>query len=104
VPVAEALPVGTTSSGEEALLRGKFTHPPGHPGAGTASVYQTDTNQIIRLIDFKSTTGPNLFVYLATDKSATEFINLGLLKSTGGDQNYDIPTGVKVTDYPCVLV
>ncbi len=86
------------------VLRGNFTDTPGHPGAGVAAVYQTDAGQTVRLADFSSTAGPDLFVYLATDIEATNFINLGELKSTQGEQNYTIPDEVKVEEYPYVLI
>jgi hypothetical protein len=107
-PTTDTLPVVTgTLGGENApepVLTGNFTDTPGHPGAGNVSVYQIEANQILRLTNFSSTAGPDLFVYLATDKEATEFINLGPLKSTQGDQNYDIPAGTNVSEYPYVLI
>jgi hypothetical protein len=107
-PANDVLPVVTSTSNSnseiEPLFIGSFTDTPGHPGQGTVAVYQTETNQILRLTDFNSTAGPDLFVYLATDENATDFINLGLLKSTSGDQNYDVPAGTNIEDYPYVLV
>ena len=86
------------------VVKGTFTDTPSHPGEGNAAIYQTDAGEIVRLTDFSSTAGPDLFVYLATDAKASEFINLGELKSTQGDQNYPIPEGVDVEKYPQVLI
>ena len=49
-----------------------------------------DGNNVLRLEDFKATNGPDLFVYLSTDKNATEFVNLGKLKASNGNQNYEL--------------
>jgi hypothetical protein len=107
-PLSDDMPVRIDSTGGEAtlepILLGNFTDTPSHPGEGVVSVFQSDSNQIVRLSEFSSTAGPDLFVYLATDESATDFVNLGTLKSTQGNQNYDIPAGTDIKDYPYVLV
>lgn len=36
---------------------------------------------ILRLEDLVVTNGPDLYVYLSTDKSALDFVNLGRLKA-----------------------
>ena len=46
---------------------------------------------VLRLENFKATNGPDLYVYLATDKSASDIVNLGRLKGNIGNQNYPIP-------------
>jgi hypothetical protein len=48
------------------------------------------SNSILRLENLKATNGPDLYVYLATDKSASDFVDLGRLKANNGNQNYDI--------------
>src|SRR6187200_830416 len=50
-----------------------------------------------RLESFKSTNGPNVHLYLATDKAASSFIDLGRLKANNGNQNYNIPVGIDLT-------
>src|SRR4051812_42733707 len=63
-----------------------------------------DGRSILRLEDFKSTNGPNVHIYLATDKTASDFIDLGRLKANNGNQNYDIPLGTNVTKYNITLI
>jgi hypothetical protein len=59
----------------------------------------------LRLEDFKSTNGPDLYVYLSTDKgAATDFVNLGRLKGNIGNQNYDIPKRTDLSKYDTVLI
>jgi hypothetical protein len=59
---------------------------------------------VLRLENFKSTNGPDLYVYLSTDKDASEFINLGKLKANNGNQNYEIPNEVNFAEYNRVLI
>jgi len=63
-----------------------------------------DNSNILRLQDFKSTNGPDLYVYLSTDDNASEFINLGELKANNGNQNYDIPEDADLSKYNKVLI
>ena len=75
-----------------------------HDAKGTATVIPADTGNILRLEEFRSTNGPDLYVYLSTDKGATEYVNLGRLKANMGNQNYDIPDGTDLSKYDTVLV
>jgi len=59
---------------------------------------------VLRLENFESTNGPDLFVYLATDDNASEFVNLGELKASKGNQNYEIPENTDLGKYNKVLI
>lgn len=63
-----------------------------------------DGRKFIRFENFKATNGPDLFVYLATDKSASDFIDIGKLKANIGNQNYQVPDGTDLTKYDTVLI
>ena len=63
-----------------------------------------DGSNVLRLENFRTTNGPDLFVYLATDKGASEFVNLGVLKANIGNQNYDIPEDTDLDEYDTVLI
>lgn len=76
-----------------------------HNAEGVARVLpQSDGSHVLRLEDFYSTNGPDLYVYLSVDKTATDIVSLGQLKANRGDQNYDIPHGTDFTKYDNVLV
>ena len=76
-----------------------------HDAQGTAKTIPLENgNSVLRLEDFKSTNGPDLYVYLATDDRASEFVNLGSLKANNGNQNYDIPADTDLTKYDNVLI
>jgi hypothetical protein len=95
-----------------ALLQGSFrsVH---HEGAGTATVYRLDDgSRLLRLTDFATENGPDLYVYLiasndAPDNATVEragYISLGRLKGNQGDQNYVIPTEVDLSRYRAVSI
>jgi hypothetical protein len=60
--------------------------------------------RVLRLENFKATNGPDLYIYLATDKSASDFVNLGRLKGNIGNQNYEIPAETDLSKYDTALV
>jgi hypothetical protein len=76
-----------------------------HNAEGQVKVLElNDSINFLRLEDFKTTNGPDLYVYLSTDKSASDFVNLGMLKGNVGNQNYEIPQGTDLSKYATVLI
>jgi Electron transfer DM13 len=76
-----------------------------HNAEGLAkTILLGDGSTILRLENFKSTNGPNVHVYLSTDKTASNFIDLGRLKANNGNQNYNIPSGTDLEKYGTVLI
>jgi hypothetical protein len=76
-----------------------------HNAEGVAKVIALDDGtSVLRLENFKATNGPDLYVYLATDKSSSDIVNLGRLKGNIGNQNYPIPDGTDLTKYNTVLI
>lgn len=76
-----------------------------HNAEGRAIAIALDNGgRILRLEDFRSTNGPDLYVYIATDKSASDFLSLGRLKGNIGNQNYEIPAGADLAKYDTVLI
>ena len=76
-----------------------------HDAQGDAhTIPLEDGSTVLRLENFISTNGPDLFVYLSTDENASEFINLGGLKANKGNQNYEIPDGTDLSKYNKVLI
>ena len=63
-----------------------------------------DGTSVLRLENFKATNGPDLYVYLATDKSTSDIVNLGRLKGNIGNQNYAIPAETNLTKYNNALI
>ncbi len=76
-----------------------------HDAQGIAKVIPIEGgSNVLRLEDLVVTNGPDLYVYLSTDKSASDFVNLGRLKANIGNQNYPIPAGTDMTKYDTVLI
>ncbi|MGH1521670.1 MAG: DM13 domain-containing protein, partial [Nitrosopumilus sp.] len=77
-----------------------------HRTSGIASIeYSVKTGGILNFDNkFSTVLGPDLFVYLATDKSASNFVNVGRLQSSSGEQSYIIPAEIDLEKYDNVLV
>ena len=76
-----------------------------HDAQGIAKVIPIeDGGNVVRLEDLVVTNGPDLYVYLSTDKSASDFVSLGKLKANIGNQNYLIPAGTDLSKYDTVLI
>ena len=76
-----------------------------HRTSGTAALLQvTNGTRLIQLTDFKTTNGPDLYVYLATDTAARDAVNLGPMKGNIGDQYYSLPASTDLTRYNYVLI
>lgn len=69
-----------------------------HRGSGSAEVFVSGENAFLDFKDFNVTNGPDLFVYLSKNKNITdsrdlgEYVSLGRLKSSKGDQSYVLPS------------
>ena len=76
-----------------------------HNAEGIAKVIPLeDGSNILRLENLQATNGPDLYVYVATDKSALDFVSLGKLKANNGNQNYNIPSQTDLIKYDTVLI
>jgi hypothetical protein len=118
--VNEGLPVAAAETGASmsgpaapaALASGRF-HSVAHETHGTAAILRLDDgSRILRLTDFMTSNGPDVRVYLvaATDASDNAtvkragFIELGKLKGTDGDQNYQVPNDLDLGKYRAVTI
>ena len=89
------------------MLSGKFIgiNDGIHNAEGVVKVIALDDGtSVLRLENFKATNGPDLYVYLATDKSTSDIVNLGRLKGNIGNQNYAIPAETNLTKYNTALI
>ena len=76
---------------------------PGHPASGNVRVIQTEDDTIVRFEDYDGTNGPDLFVYLAKDLDADEFVDLGRARGNMGNINYTVPDDVDISEYQYVM-
>ena len=75
-----------------------------HSVEGTAKLIAVGDKKVLRFEDFNTLNGPNLHIYLASDLSADDIIDLGKIKATKGNVNYDIAQGIDTNKYNKVLV
>ena len=76
-----------------------------HNAEGIAKIVPLqDGSNILRLENLRVTNGPDLYVYLSPDKSASDFVNIGKLKANNGNQNYEIPSETDLSKYDTVLI
>ncbi len=101
-------PSSTSDGLDNSIISGSFigVNDGIHNAEGTAKIIplQHDDANVLRLENLKVTNGPDLYVYLSTDNSASDFVNLGKLKANNGNQNYNIPAGTDLTEYDTVLI
>ncbi len=85
---------------------------PIHGAEGSATIYELpDGGRVLRFEDFRSKNGPDLHVYLSTEAPTSTFaglgegeIHLGALKGNVGNQNYDIPQDIDLSQYRSVVI
>lgn len=95
------------------LARGEFYDLGGHPGMGTATIYElADASRVLRLENFEVINGPQLHVWLVppdpvpdnVGREISGYFDLGPLKGNIGDQNYEIPADLDLDDYGSVVI
>lgn len=109
--VAAQTEVASASAQSGVLLSGQFRSI-AHETVGTAAVHDLGNRQVLRLTGFRTSNGPDVRVYLvaandaADDEAVTQagFVELGKLKGTQGDQNYDIPAGLDLEKHRAVTI
>lgn len=73
--------------------------------SGTAKVFTVDGTRYVRLENFETTNGPDLFVYLAKEGGKTsEGIKVSVLKGNIGDQNYVLDSAIDITVHNTVVI
>ncbi len=98
-------PVNDTVTPTAVLLAsGNFSGNMSYSVSGTAEFVNDNGKKKLVLKGFSSSSGPDLKVYIATTKQATTFINLGNLKSTNGQQVYDISGMPDFAQYKFALI
>jgi hypothetical protein len=113
--VNESAPLSQSSAGAStaaAILSGQF-HSVAHETHGYATIHRlADGHLVLRLADFATSNGPDVRVYLVAAPDAADnasvtragFVELGKLKGTDGDQNYDVPSDIDLGRYRAVTI
>ena len=94
------------------LATGRF-HSVSHETSGVATIHQLgDGKRLVRFTTFETSNGPDVRVYLVAAKDASDnetvtragFIDLGAMKGNKGDQNYEVPTNIDLSQYQSVTI
>jgi|SRR3989338_9079468 len=85
------------------LAQGKF-QPGAHEVMGKALLIQNGDSKILRFEDFETINGPDLHIWLALSLGKDDYVDLGPIKATKGNVNYDVPADVDTNKYNKVLV
>ena len=104
-PAGQARSGGAAAPARNVQLASGGLESGAHDTSGTAAVVGlAEGGRVLTLTDFETDPGPDLRVYLATDKSASEFEDLGGLKGNVGNQQYEIPQDVDIQKYSTVVI
>lgn len=85
-------------------VQGSFTGVGSEKVSGLAKVYHQKGKLFLALENFSTSNGPDLKVYLSQADVPDNFIKLGDLKSTNGNQLYDINDMPDFTKYKYILI
>lgn len=95
---------GSTDTTAMLVVSGSFMAGPYGTASGKASVYKTSSGYVLQLTNFSVTNGPALHVYLSKEAMPVNYIDLGTLKSTNGNQVYTIPNQPDFTAYKYISI
>lgn len=111
-PSASAAAPASASMTPGPILAGRF-HSVAHDTMGMAAVHQLASGErVLRLTEFQTSNGPDVHVYLVASTDAADsdtvtkagFVDLGSLKGTEGDQNYELPAGIDLAKYRAATI
>ena len=108
-PTAAPAPAGPIALTSGTFIAGST---PGDSAAGKATIYQLEAGKpLLRLEDFSTTNGPDLFVVLSSSASPeqdglknTTYLQLDALKGNVGNQNYELPADIDLDAYKSVVI
>ena len=83
---------------------GNFMNGPFGSVSGMATVYRQDGSLVLALENMLISNGPQLHVYLSREVQPVNFIDLGPLQSTKGNQLYDIAGNPDFSVYKYALI
>jgi hypothetical protein len=100
---APQIPDAENTQSEQQIVTASVIGTTGHPASGTVRIIEADGKNYVRYENFKTINGPDLYVYLAKNLDAKEYVSLGTLRATEGNVNYEIPQDVNFEEYQYVM-
>lgn len=98
VEMADTMPSQATVVSE-----GDFK-PRAHDVKGKVVLIEKDGKKTLRFENFETINGPNLHIYLSSQLGDDDYIDLGKIKATKGNVNYELENTIDTTKYNKVLV
>lgn len=107
----EPMPEGDMAS-MRILAQGEFYNL-AHEGEGRATIYElADGSRVLRFEQFQVLNGPDLHVWLVPvdpvpntiGREISGYVDLGALKGNIGDQNYDLPADLNLSEFKSVVI
>jgi hypothetical protein len=83
---------------------GTFGSGPFGSVSGQAEIYKKGMSFEVKLANFSSTNGPALHVFISKEAMPINFIDLGALKSTTGNQVYNVTGMPNFMDYKFISI
>lgn len=99
IPINETVDTIATKN-----LTGTFISGPYGIVSGMAEIFNNSEMYEVKLAGFSTSNGPALHVYLSKESKPVNFIDLGILKSTNGNQVYSITGMPDFTDYKYISI
>ena len=75
-----------------------------HEVEGVALLVQSGNETFLRFENLKTINGPDLRIYLSSDLSANDIVDLGPIRATEGNVNYTIPFGTDLGKYKNAMI
>jgi hypothetical protein len=89
---------------EAVIIRNGTFNATTHNVKGKVLLIKSEDKLILRMEDFESDGGPDVFIYLSPDRDVDDIVNLGKMRATKGDINYNVPSDTDIDKYNHVLV
>ena len=103
IPTQALSESNTIESMLETISQGDFIES-AHTVEGRALLISQNEEKILRFENFDTVNGPDLHIYLSSSLSNDDFIDLGKIKATKGNINYQISSSIDTEKYDKVLV
>lgn len=104
--LAPTVPIDDMTDDAAVLIyQGSFVNGPYGNVMGAAKVFKNEDNTFeVKLDEFNTSNGPDLYVYLSQEAMPVNFISLGKLRSTNGNQIYSIPDSPDFSVYKFICI
>lgn len=75
-----------------------------HDVSGSVKIVEENGRRILRFENLDTINGPDLRIYMSADLNAEDYIDLGAIKGTKGNVNYELPDDLDLNKYDKVLI